>query len=75
MVLAISFYGLQTYTGKAAAVILAYEGYGLNVLELKAREGAGKGDIKEGDTKEGDIEGEVSWKRAGPGIAFTINLI
>jgi hypothetical protein len=53
MVLAISFYGLRTSAGGAAAVILAYEGYRLSILELEVGEGAGRGDTKEGDTKEG----------------------
>jgi hypothetical protein len=51
VVLAIGFYSLRTSTRGAAAVILAYEGYRLSVLELEVGEGARGGDTKEGDTK------------------------
>jgi hypothetical protein len=63
VVLAVGFSGLRTCAGGAAAVILAYEGCGLGVLELEAGEGAGGG----------DTEGGVSWERAGPGVAFIVD--
>jgi hypothetical protein len=75
VVLAVSFCGLRTCAGGAAAVILAYEGCGLSVLGLEAGEGAGGGGTEEGDTEEGDTEGGVSWERAGPGVAFTVDLV
>ena len=70
--LANGFCGLRTCAGAAAAVILAYEGEGceLGDLELEAGEGAGGGDADKGNT-----EGGVSWKRAGPEVAFIVDPI
>jgi hypothetical protein len=53
-----------------AAVILAYEGCGLGVLELEVREGARRGDIEERVT-----EGGVSWESARLEVTFIVDLV
>jgi hypothetical protein len=70
MVLVSGFCSLWTCTGEAAAIILAYEGCKLSVLELEVKEGARRGDTEERATK-----GGVSWESARLEVTFIIDLV